>query len=479
MQNNQEIDQLIAQSQGCDGGKWLSPETQQWLGGLTPQLPKRFQVHSDRAAHEAAAKLGVPAFVLSGHIFLGDMSPNIREPVLRHELVHLAQVQLARQTGRIAPSAKVEQEAEDISALPVALPAQFGAHPHQAHPIFWVPIIVGAMIVAYICTDSTPANAPGPKEKVLPRKNDLQPYGDAILMFAVPAGAFSIGGRLGFGFLRNSVFANALTLPSIRAYHDFNDRRLSPPSYYLFDTVTGALLGFVMGGGVKLIARPYLEKIDTLAQYGLLKEDIRIARAMAEHVPQTVEEAEMMLNAYGLKGRIALRWINRRGLIVGYRGQDRFTDPVVSPYERKHGAKEADAFYQRLQDLEISDDQIREWMAKFHDTDLHPAYGGPAAGTPGGGLSLPTTTKIGIAAGFAPGEDGVIYLLRMPKDKMVLARGFAENKLEYEHGVIGRIPPGSILQVFSRKELGVPALTIDRETGRVVPGYSVGPRAKK
>ncbi|MCL2716774.1 MAG: DUF4157 domain-containing protein [Alphaproteobacteria bacterium] len=476
---NQDIGRSIAASQGCNGKHFLSSATRQWLGGLIGQIPEHFEIHHDDAAKEAAAKLGVTAFVLHNKVFLGEMPGNLQELVVRHELVHLAQVQIARQTGNIAPSALVEREADTISFSRFAQPVRCGAHPDQVHPIFWVPIILGAMVIGYVCTRSTPANAPGPNDNVLPHVNDLQPYGEAIVLFVVPAGAFSLGGRLGFGLIGSSVFAGAVSAPASRAVNDAFAGQMSPVKFYIFDTASGAVIGFVFGAGVQYIGSPILHKIDNLATYGIFRDDMRILQILLEESPQTVTETMAILGKYNLTGRVSRWYINQRNLIVGYRGQTIPThnDPggITSPLVRRYGRTYAEELYELLKRKGITDDEIRTWMARYHDNPLrvenllshHPD---DLVGLRAGGLSIPTTTLPGVASGFAPGNQGVVYILRLPKDKMILAEGYPLLKLEFEHGVLHNIPEGAVIKVIPAKD--IPALTIGK--GNVlVPGHSV------
>lgn len=95
---------LLAQSHGSDSNLSLPDATRHWLGGLAAQLPSAFTLHTDAPAQEAARQLGAAGFVHRNRIVLGAGSAAGREAVLRHELVHLAQIGLALRGGRIAPT---------------------------------------------------------------------------------------------------------------------------------------------------------------------------------------------------------------------------------------------------------------------------------------------------------------------------------------------------------------------------------------
>jgi hypothetical protein len=98
-------------------------------------------VHDDPAAHAAAALLDAPAFCYGGEVFLGSPAPPFGPTlpeVLRHELVHVAQVQNARSTGQIDPPHQAEREAirlcrDNIAHFEVAC----GASPDRFY--FWNP----------------------------------------------------------------------------------------------------------------------------------------------------------------------------------------------------------------------------------------------------------------------------------------------------------------------------------------------------
>ena len=84
-----------------DGRMWLSPRTKAWLGPLASQLPRKFWVHDNQAAHAAAASHHASAFVRGNHMFLGESARLHLESVVKHELVHLAQVEMTRRGAQI------------------------------------------------------------------------------------------------------------------------------------------------------------------------------------------------------------------------------------------------------------------------------------------------------------------------------------------------------------------------------------------
>jgi hypothetical protein len=220
------VSSLLDRSAGTDGREFLSPQTLRWLAGLRPQVPERFVVHHDAAARRAASALGVTAFARGHRIVLGAVPAAALERVLRHELVHLAQVQLALHTGRVASRALVEAEAETLSALPVARPVLRGADPEANHAIFWF-IAIGVGL--YVLLRPGVANAPKPGDRIDRSPSQGQLVAEAICTFAVPGGAFSLGGRLGLGFLGSAALAGAAGNVSLRAVGDVASGGLSTP----------------------------------------------------------------------------------------------------------------------------------------------------------------------------------------------------------------------------------------------------------
>ncbi len=105
---------------GVDPTSVLSDETRRWLGPLGTQLPSQFRIYEDESARSATRHIGAAAFTRQHCIFIGDVPPEHRELVLRHELVHLAQVQVALRTGCISSASDVESEADAVSVQPTA-----------------------------------------------------------------------------------------------------------------------------------------------------------------------------------------------------------------------------------------------------------------------------------------------------------------------------------------------------------------------
>jgi hypothetical protein len=91
------------------------------FGGWNHSCRERFTVHADAFAREAARLMGVAAFARCDRIYLGEVPAECVDFVLRHEIVHLAQVQVALRTGNVASHALIEKEADAVRAWPSGL----------------------------------------------------------------------------------------------------------------------------------------------------------------------------------------------------------------------------------------------------------------------------------------------------------------------------------------------------------------------
>jgi hypothetical protein len=453
-----EIDDLLSQSRGEDGRAYLSRETHHWLGELKPQLPNRFWIHQDEASRYAARLLGAGAFVRNNRIFLGDVPDQHVESVLRHELVHLAQVQVALSTGRIAPHDSIECEADLLSSLPIASRVQYGASPNQNYPILW---FVAIGVGAYVLLRPSVANAPGPDDRTFASPSMGQILGEAFCIFAIPGGALALGGRLGLGFLGSTALAGASGNVGLRAVDDVVKGEASHPLMYVFDATTGAVIGFIVPGGIRLIGKAGTYGLDRLATYGIRNSDIALTNMLAQQAakaPLNATQAQQILQSRGMGGQVSQWWLNRRGVIVLYRGQDRATSEILSPLARQEGVAASEALVARLRALGLSDSDIATYSARYHIQNLPQSVAPPGmAGLGPGSVGIPTTRLPGIAAGF--GDDGVIYVIRVPRGAAIAPRPWQGLHMEDEYIILNQVPPGSIIQAIPAKR--VAPLTID------------------
>lgn len=448
------------------GRKWLTPRTRTWLGPLSSQLPNEFWIHDNPASHEFAARNVALACVRGNGIFLG-ASPYARsETVIRHELVHLAQIELTRRGADVAPQWLVEFEAHEMCTRRAARPVRLGADPYRSHPFVW---FVAIGVGAYILMRPDVANAPGPRDRVIRGPSAGQILGEAICLFVIPGGAMSLGGRLGLGFLGKTALAGASANVGLRAVDDVSRGAASPPLLYLFDATTGAVIGFVVPGGIRLIGRAGTRAFDSLATYGLRQSDIALTRVLAEQAargPLTAAQAQQVLQTRGMAGQVSRWWLNRRGVIVLYRGQDRMTSQILSPLARQEGVAASREMVQRLQAIGMSEAEIAGYTARWHTQAVPPFAAPPGfAHQPLGAVGIPTTRLPGIAANF--GDDGVIYVIRVPRAGAISPQGWQGLQLEGEHVIFNQIPPGSIVKTLPARS--VAPITVN-ESGLLVPG---------
>jgi hypothetical protein len=76
---------------------------------------------------------------------------------------------------------------------------------------------------------------------------------------------------------------------------------------------------------------------------------------------------------------------------------------------------------------------------------------------PLGSVGIPTTRLPGIAANF--GEEGVIYVLRVPRDLAITPIGWGGLQLENEFVILNSMPAGSIVKVIPASR--IPPLIVD------------------
>lgn len=460
------LDEALAISPGIEGHEFLPRETGAWLSSLRPEPPKHFRVHDDRGSHELVAALGVRAFAHDGHIFLGSEPRASLDAILRHELVHLAQMQLAGYTGRIATRLAIEREADDISARARGTVVRFGADPCGIYPIVWF-IAIGVGL--YVLLRPGNANAPGPGDVTLKSPSAAQIVGEAICIFAIPGGAFALGPRLGLGFLGSAALAGAAGNVGLRAVSDAARGGLSPPLMYLFDAGTGALIGFIVPGGVRLIGQAGTKALDALATYGLRASDVALTRVLAQaaaETPLTAEAAQKVLQARGLAGQVSKWWLDRRGVMLLYRGQELATDQILSPLARTDGIAASRELVTRLRSLGMSSEEIAGYTARWYTQPVPPLFAPPGmAGVPLGAAGIPTSQIPGIAANF--GEGGIIYVIRVPQSLALRPIGWQGLQVESERVILNQVPPGSIVQAIPASK--VAPLMVD-ESGLLVPG---------
>jgi hypothetical protein len=369
----------------------------------------------------------------------------------------LAQMQMALRTGRISSASDVEREAEEIGARHTASPVRCGAHPHRTHPFLPILVAVGAGL--FVLLYPKPANAPGPKDKTIPAPSDAKILGEALCLFVVPGGAMALGGKLGLGFLGRSALAGGTAGAALQAVGDADRGQASPALLYLYDIGTGAALGFIVPGGFRLIGQAGTQAFDKLATLGLSQSDIALTKMLAERAaqaPLTAAEAQQVLAQRGMAAQVSKWWLDRRNLIVLYRGQQIAATPILSPMGRTQGAAASEELLARLRGMNLSDVEIASASARYHGDPL-PRGAGALSGVPAGAVGIPTSGIPGIAAGFA--DDGVVYIIRVPKSVVVRPEPWQGLEAEDEFTIFNQIPAGSVVRVVPANRL--PALRVN------------------
>jgi len=435
---------------GIDGWRFLSPSTRAWLGDLSWQLPRRFTVHFDNCAQEANRLSKSVAFVLGSKIFLSGSLAHDPEQVLRHELVHLAQVEASRNGFRIADQNSIEREAHSISRRKFGRRVRYGACPMTPHRLAWfIPVGIGL----YILMRPGVANAPGPGDRPIKGPSLPQITGEALAIFVVPGGALKLGGRLGFGFLGKSALAGAATNVSMRASQDIGRGSVSAPSLYFFDAGSGAILGYVVPGGIRIIGQAGTRTLDSLAAFGLSNSDLAVARLLHQAAPVNAEAARRILLQRGMAGKISRWWLDHRGQVVLYRGQNAPTEAILSPMARTSGVTASENMVARMRVQGFSNNEIAGFTARYHDSVM-PNFLAPKglANLRPGSVGIPTTRLPSIASNFA--DNGVIYIVRVPKSMAHVPHGWQGLAAESEHVIFNQIPNGSIISVIPAKSVG-------------------------
>jgi hypothetical protein len=429
-------------------------------------LPRPVLLHTDRAAQHATALIGAHAFCADNHVVLGStvgtaFGPGLYEAIA-HELAHVAQVEIGRRSGRWDLPADLESEAD---RLPPPNRVARAACPETIYGLWWLLPLAAA---AYVLLRPNVANAPGPGDKTYPSVSEAQVTAEALALFAVPEAAFSISGRVGLGLLSRSAIAGASATVSMRGVQDVSKGKSSGAQVYLFDAATGAVIGVVVPGGIRLIGTGTVRSLDWLATQGVRRSDLAITDILAKRSvsnPASLSEVGQLFARRGLSGRAAEWWLNRRGVIVLYRGQGAQTTTILSPLAREHGVAASEALAQKMRGLGITDDEIAKYVAFYHTRPVPPQFTLPQlANEPLGAVGIPATQIPGVAANF--GGTGVVYVVRLPKTAVLKVPEWGLS-VENEWVVLNQIPEGSVVNMIPANQL--PALEVT-PSGKLGPG---------
>jgi hypothetical protein len=195
--------------------------------------------------------------------------------------------------------------------------------------------------------------------------------------------SITVGGRLDIGFMSSMAVAGASATLSSRAVEDAFNGAPSPPLLYLFDATTGAVIGFVVPGGIRLIGSGGTLALDHLATWGLTRADIALTEMLAEAAavaPLDAQAAQTVLQAEGLAGRVSQWWLTRRGLVVLYRGQGAATERILSPLARSQNIAASEHLVARMRAEGLTDPEIAGYTARWHTESVPAMFAPPNLG---------------------------------------------------------------------------------------------------
>jgi len=206
------------------------------------------RIFDSPASHRAAAELGAYAYSWQGDIFLGSELGQSGTPsranAIHHEKIHALQ---ARNSGHHAHESALETEAHNSSIQTPRLTA----NPNTVMGWWFViPLLAGA----YVLLRPNVANAPAPDDPLVKSTSEFQVAGEALALFAVPAGVASVLGRLGFGVIASFALSGAASSISYRGVQDVGRGEFSGIEAYVVDATTGLVIGAIVGG----VFRPFI-----------------------------------------------------------------------------------------------------------------------------------------------------------------------------------------------------------------------------
>ena len=243
--------------------------------------------------------------------------------------------------------------------------------------------------------------------------------------------------------------------------------------------MTSGVLNMSMAAATIVAAAP--AALDMAATRAITASDLAIAQKLAARAAQgPIPEAELLaLQQPGLVGRMGQGWAGMRGYQVLYRGQGAPTAELVSPIARSSGLADSQAMYDMLKAEGMTDLEIAGYTARFNGQPV-PGFAleqgqQHLANQPLGGVGIPTTRLPNVAADFAQGSEGVIYVLRVPKKMAIDAgpHGWPKmSELEQEFVIFHQIPNGMVVRTMGPG--GVGPLKFD-----FAPPSGVGPSLVK
>src|SRR5262249_52924869 len=155
----------------------------------------------------------------------------------------------------------------------------------------------------------------------------------------------------------------------------------------------------------------------------LAKSEIALSNMLADEAmktPLTAARVQEILASRGLAGRVSKWWVNRRNMILLFRGQEALTGRILSPLARQEGLPASEALVTHLRGLGMEYPEIASYTAKYHSgpvVGFTPPPGIPMKGMGPGAAGIPSSTIPAVAARFgAQSDEAVVYVIRVPKN---------------------------------------------------------------
>src|ERR1700728_612952 len=177
----------------------------------------------------------------------------------------------------------------------------------------------------------------------------------------------------------------------------------------------------------------------------MLRSDLAVGRILAQRAansPVAANELTELFQSRNLTGRASEWWLNRRGLIVLYRGQAERTVNILSPLARESGLEASEALAARLRGAGLANEDIARQTALFNDAPVPESYAPGFGGERVGGVGIPTTRLPNLAASF--GQKGVVYIIRLPKSVAIRVPPWG-LAVEHEYVILNQIPREAVV----------------------------------
>jgi hypothetical protein len=205
------------------------------------------------------------------------------------------------------------------------------------------------------------------------------------------------------------------------------------------------------GGAVK--------SLDWLATQGMRQADIVMAEELAKLMRLngvlTAEQVAAQTAKQKWSQAASQWWLDRRGVMIVYRGQDKPVATILSPIARTEGVAASEALVEKMRAAGLTSEEIAGYTARWHTNPVPRQFAPPElAGAPLGAAGIPTTRLPGVAAHF--GE--TVYVIRLPKEAVIQVPRWG-LAVENEHVILNQIPKTAQVGTIPAKAL--PKMTVN------------------